>query len=87
MKMSNITQALAENVQHLLDTHTSINTQVKLAQKAGVGQATISRILKGNMQTTLKTLDAIADVFKVSPTSLISPPAKLIPASWKPTKH
>lgn len=84
--MPNIAQTLADNVQHLLSTHATFNTQSKLAQKSGVGQATISRILKGDAQTTLKTLNAIAGVFKVSPGALISPPGKpkSKPSGWTP---
>lgn len=73
---SDICAALAHNLKHLLDTHATLNTQMKLAKKAGIGQATISRILKGDAQTTLKTLNAIAGVLKVSPSALLSPPEK-----------
>lgn len=83
---TDICAVLAHNVQHLLSTHATLNTQMKLAQKAGVGQSTISRILKGDAQTTLKTLDAIAGVFKVSPSALLLPPEKQKnkPVGWVP---
>lgn len=84
--MKNTSETLSENLQMLLDTHATVNTQAKLALKSGVGQSTISRILKGDAQTTLKTLNAIAGVFKVSPGALISPPEKpkSKPSGWRP---
>lgn len=73
MKKQPASEVLAANVKSLLDTHSTINTQAKLAQKSGVGQSSISRILRADTQATAETIEAIAHAFGVTAAQLMSP--------------
>jgi SOS-response transcriptional repressor LexA len=73
MKKQPASEVLAANVKSLLDTHGTINTQAKLAQKSGVAQSSISRILRADTQATAETIEAIASAFGVTAADLMSP--------------
>lgn len=73
MKKQPVSEVLAANVKSLLDTHGTINTQAKLAQKSGIGQSSISRILRTDTQATTETIEAIARAFGVTTGQLMSP--------------
>lgn len=49
-------------------------SQVELAEKAGVNQATISKVERGNMNVTLENITAIATALGVEPVQLFSLP-------------
>lgn len=73
MKKQQASEVLAENVKSLLDTHRTINTQAKLAQKSGIGQSSISRILRGDTKATTETVEEIAKAFGVTTAQLLTP--------------
>jgi len=73
MRKQPASEVLAANVKSLLDTHSTINTQAKLAQKSGVGQSSISRILRADTQATAETIEAIARAFGITTSHLMSP--------------
>lgn len=84
MKKQQASEVLAENVKSLLDTHRTINTQAKLAQKSGVGQSTISRVIRGDTQATTETVEDLAKAFGVTTAQLMTPSAgmtNITPAS------
>lgn len=84
MKKPQASEVLAANVKSLLDTHRTINTQVKLAQKSGVGQSTISRVIRGDTQATTETVEDLARAFGVTTAQLMTPSAgmtNITPAS------
>ena len=49
-------------------------TQVQLAELAGVNQATISKAERGEMNTTMETIVAIANALRVEPVELFDLP-------------
>ena len=72
LKKQTASEVLASNVKCLLDTHSTINTQAKLAMKSGIGQSSISRILRADTQATAETIDAIARAGGVTAANLMS---------------
>jgi SOS-response transcriptional repressor LexA len=73
MKKQPASEVLAQNVKTLLDTHPTINTQVKLAAKSQVGQSSISRVLRAETQATTDTIDALAQAFGITAAQLMTP--------------
>lgn len=65
---------LANRLRSLMAAREDLSTQVKLANKAGVSQSTIGRILSTEVHTSLDVIEAIAEAFGVHPLSLISEP-------------
>lgn len=70
MKTRSSDQILASNIKKFLaDGH----TQDSLHQRAGVGKATINRVLKGDVTSArLETVDKLANAIGVDPGDLIS---------------
>lgn len=54
-------------------SHKTIDTQAKLATKSGIGQSTISRIIRAATPATAETIDAIARALGVSHATLMTP--------------
>lgn len=67
-----IRHTLAERIRELMDARVTLDTQVKLAEKSGVGQSTIQRILAQEASATVDTVEAIAKAFGVAPVVLLS---------------
>lgn len=74
MKRKKIAQTLAYNVQRLLDTHRTINSQEKLSTRSGLGQSSISRIIRSETSATVETVYEIARAFSVPIYELLIPP-------------
>ena len=49
-------------------------TQVQLAEMAGVNQATVSKAERGELNTTMETITAIANALRVEPVELFDLP-------------
>jgi len=64
-------QILARRLRALMDSRLDLNTQTKVAQRAGVGQATVQRILTQQAAATLDSIDSLAHAFRVSPVDLL----------------
>lgn len=74
MKKLTPAEILAANVRALLSSSESgIDTQPKLAKKSGVGQSSISRVMKGETEATTKMIGAIADAYGIHPAKLLMP--------------
>lgn len=67
----NLRQILARRLRALMDTRLDLNTQTKVAQRAGVGQATVQRILTLQAAATIDSIDSLAHAFRVSPVDLL----------------
>lgn len=67
-----IRHVLAARIRELMDARATLDTQVKLAEKSGVGQSTIQRILAQEASATVDTVEAIAQAFGVAPVVLLS---------------
>lgn len=61
----NTRKIVAERLSGLMKTFPQLNTQPKLAKRSGVGQTTIGRILRGEVDANSKTLEALATPFGV----------------------
>ncbi len=66
---------LAANLKGLMAKAPDLNSQPKVAKRTNgeVSQATISNILRGQGNATLKNIDALADVFRVPAWLLMHP--------------
>lgn len=56
---------VAERLDYLMKSHPNLGTQMKLAKKTGIGQTTIGRIRRGEVNATAENLRAIATAFDV----------------------
>lgn len=62
---------LAKNVRQQMDLRPHLDTQAKLAVRAGVTQSTVGRILRGEVSPLLCNVEAVAEALGVSVTSLL----------------
>ncbi len=58
-------EIVAEQLDLLMKQNPHLGTQMKLANKTGIGQTTIGRIRRGEVNATAENLRAIADAFGV----------------------
>ena len=58
-------EIVAEHLDLLMKQNPHLGTQMKLANKTGIGQTTIGRIRRGEVNATAENLRAIADAFDV----------------------
>lgn len=72
---------LAENLGYLKGVTPHLDTQVKIAQATGIGQSTVGRILRGEVNTSSGYLQRVADAFGVRLDALTLPPAEFA-ARW-----
>ena len=59
-------EIVAEQLDMLMKQNPHLGTQMKLAKKTGIGQTTIGRIRRGEVNATAENIRAIADAFDVS---------------------
>lgn len=64
---------VAENLRQWMDADSSLNSQQRVSEKAGIAQATVQRVLSREASTTIGTLAAIADAFERQPFELMVP--------------
>ena len=64
-------QQVIVNVTRLMEQSPTLNRQTKLAKRTGLGQATISRLLRGETEFTIGQLEAVAAAFGVQPCDLL----------------
>lgn len=56
---------VAERLDYLMKSHPQLGTQMRLAKKTGIGQTTIGRIRRGEVNATAENLSTIASAFDV----------------------
>lgn len=71
--MMRANEIVTENLKRWMDASEKLNTQAALARAAQVGQAHISRILRGEANPTVGILESIARAFRRSPIDLLTP--------------
>lgn len=69
MKISKI---ISSNIDRLMKARPDLNTQEKLASKAGVSSSTIFRVRRGEVAITVDNLDSIAKAFGLEAKDLLS---------------
>lgn len=72
MNKTPLRKILARNVRHYMETCEHIRTQVKLAKAAGLAQSSIARVLKGEIDTQLYVIEALASAIGVPPSALLT---------------
>ncbi|MBS0847585.1 helix-turn-helix transcriptional regulator [Citrobacter sp. JGM124] len=64
---------VAENLRQWMDNNSSLSSQQRVSEKAGIAQATVQRVLSRESSTTIGTLATIADAFERRPFELMVP--------------
>ncbi|MGU7780436.1 helix-turn-helix domain-containing protein [Burkholderia sp. PU8-34] len=72
MNRTPLRKILARNVRRHMETHEQVRTQVKLAKAAGLAQSSIARVLKGEIDTQLYVIEALADAIGVTASALLT---------------
>ena len=62
---------LAAHVARLMAERAALDTQVKLAKRAGLSQSTVGRVLRGDVYAGTDVVQALALAFRVRPGSLL----------------
>lgn len=73
--MQRANDIVTENLKCWMDASEKLNTQAALARAAQVGQAHISRILRGEANPSIGILESIARAFRRSLIDLLTPPS------------
>ncbi|MDQ7981368.1 helix-turn-helix domain-containing protein [Paraburkholderia sp. SARCC-3016] len=71
MKRKPLREVLAENVRAQMSRNVAIDTQQKLAKRAGISQSSVARVLAGNVDTQISILAALAAAIGVQPGRLL----------------
>lgn len=74
MKRKPIREVLAENVRAHMSRNPAVDTQTKLASRAGISQSSVARVLAGNVDTQIGIVAALATAIGVEPGRLLDDP-------------
>jgi len=66
-----IREVLAANIRRYMRTVPAVETQVKLARRAGISQSSVARVLAGNVDTQVSIVESLADAIGVSAAELL----------------
>lgn len=72
VKKEALRQILAENVARRMEESSDLDTQPKLAKKAGIGQSHVSRVLNGVQSIGLDVVAALSGAFHCQPWELLA---------------
>ncbi|MFM0595348.1 helix-turn-helix domain-containing protein [Paraburkholderia dilworthii] len=72
MTRLNTKQILAANLRRLMDASDTLDTQVKVAARAGIAQSTVGRLLRGEVHPQLDQVEAIATAFRITVGELLT---------------
>lgn len=85
-KKSSAAAILAANLQALQRVAgAELKSQPKIASKAKIGQRTVGRALKGEVSTTIGSLEGLASAFGVEPWQLLHPDGAMLAAQQRLT--
>ncbi len=65
IQMENLRDRLARRLRELMATNLALDTQVKVAQKSGVSQSTVQRVLAKDQAATVDTIQSFAHAFGI----------------------
>ncbi|MEW9584314.1 helix-turn-helix domain-containing protein [Paraburkholderia sp. DGU8] len=71
MNRKPLREVLAENVRAQMARNPAVDTQTKLANRAGISQSSVARVLAGNVDTQISIVAALADAIGVTPGRLL----------------
>ena len=66
-------KVLAQNLQRLMNSNPKLDSNPKLSKRAGVGVATLSRIMSMKTGANLDTITRLAGVFGMAPWQMLVP--------------
>lgn len=66
-----IREILAANIRHYMREVPAVDTQVKLAKKAGISQSSVARVLAANIDTQISIVAALAEAIGVRTADLL----------------
>ncbi len=69
--MEKLRRRLARRMRALMDADPNVDTQMKVANKSGVGQSSIGRLLASEQSATLDMLEQLAAAFGLAPECLL----------------
>lgn len=69
--IKSLDQTLAENLNELMRTH-QLSSNEKVASATGLGTGTIQRTRRAESSATLKTIESLAQAFRISPSKLLT---------------
>ncbi len=72
MKKTPIRTVLATNLRQAMAAHPTLDTQMRLAQRSGIAQRTVGRMLNGEVDPQLGHVEAVADALGVAVTDLLT---------------
>lgn len=70
-KQTDLKTIVAENLTRLMADHITLNTIEKVAIRSGVGRGTVDRVKKGEVSTSLDTIERLAQAFDIDPVDLV----------------
>ncbi|CAE6693105.1 hypothetical protein LMG22931_00467 [Paraburkholderia nemoris] len=72
MKKTPIRTVLATNLRQAMAAHPTLDTQMRLAQRSGMSQRTVGRMLNGEVDPQLGHVEAVAEALGVTVTDLLT---------------
>jgi transcriptional regulator with XRE-family HTH domain len=66
-----IREVLAANIRRYMRSVPAVDTQVKLAKRAGISQSSVARVLAGNVDTQVSIVESLASAIGVSAAELL----------------
>lgn len=80
---------LGGNLSVLMRSNKDLDSNPKVAKKTGLSTSSVSRLLNGQVDATLETVERIAQAFQVAPWQLLVPNIEPdnLPALQPRTKH
>jgi Predicted transcriptional regulator len=66
-------KVLGVNLSALMKDHAELNSNPTVAKKTGMSASTIHRMRHGQVDATLRTVEKLAEAFKVQPWELLTP--------------
>ncbi len=74
MKRKSVEQTISDNLKRLMERNPHLGSQTKIAERSGVGQSTVGRILRNSGGSpTVETVSDIARAFGITFEDLINP--------------
>lgn len=64
-------EVLADNVRAHMSRNAAVDTQTKLANRAGISQSSVARVLAGNVDTQISIVAALAAAIGITPGRLL----------------
>lgn len=71
MNRKPLREILADNIRAQMSRNAAVDTQTKLANRAGISQSSVARVLAGNVDTQISIVAALAEAIGTTPARLL----------------